>query len=210
MKQLKVYVLLLALVPSIGTWAQSSSKKKVIVKSVTQIDTIITTTDTTVSVSEKLVRPAVVKAAPSILKYFVNAYPEYTVLVKAINAVELNTTFESNSPVTVFAPMNRSFNNVRTADINTILKPEMRDSLKGMLTYIVVSGEWRLENLIQKIKEGGGSYSLPTIGGTGNLSFVLNGETVFVKDNRGTQVPLGAPVVTGSGLVYPVDKLLLP
>jgi hypothetical protein len=43
----------------------------------------------------------------------------------------------------------------------------------------------------------------------GNLNFVLNGETVFVKDNKGTQFPLGKPVITGSGMVYPVDKLLL-
>lgn len=209
MKQLKVYVLLLSLVPSVSVMAQSS-QKKIMVKRITQVDTVIVNADTTVSVTEKLVRPDVQKAAPSVLKYFVNAYPEYTVLVKAINAVELNTTFESGSPVTVFAPLNRSFNNVRTADINNILKPEMRDSLKGMLTYIVVSGEWRLEDLIQKIKEGGGSYSLPTVGGTGKLTFVLSGATVFVKDNRGTEIALGAPVVTGSGLVYPVDKLLLP
>jgi len=210
MKCLKVYITLGALIASANAFAQTSSTKTT-VKTITQTETTVTNTDTTVKVTEKLVKPAppVPLAAPTIMKYLVNSYPEYTLLVKAINAIEMNATFEANGPVTVFAPRNRAFREMRTWTINKLMKPEMRDSLKGMLTYMVVAGNWNTADLIQKIKEGGGSYSLPTIGGVGNLNFVLNGETVFVKDNRGNQFPLGAPVVTGTGMVYPVDKLLL-
>ncbi|KAA5535039.1 hypothetical protein F0919_10610 [Taibaiella lutea] len=210
MKHLKICAMIFALLQTTNIVIAQTSSTKTTVKTITQTETTITDADTTVKVTEKYVRPAVPVVAPSIMKYLVNAYPEYTVLVKAINAIEMNATFEANGPVTVFAPRNRAFSNIRTSNINKMLKPEMRDSLKGILTYMIVAGNWKTEDLTQKIKEGGGSYSLPTVGGTGNLNFVLNGDVVFIKDNRGNQFALGKPVTTGTGIIYPVDKLLLP
>lgn len=211
-KQLTLLVIALALGFNVTaqTKKQKTSTSKNI-KTTTQTTTTVTTTVTdSPTVSEVKVQPAIKPPAPSIMKYLVNSYPEYTILVKAINAAELNSTFESAGPVTVFAPVNKTFNNASASDMSSILEPQMRDSLKGMLTYIIVAGNWRKEDLIQKIKESGGSYSLPTVGGMGNISFVLNGETVSVKDNRGNQVPLGNPVMTNSGIVYAIDKMLLP
>jgi uncharacterized surface protein with fasciclin (FAS1) repeats len=210
MKHLKICAMVLALLQTSNIVVAQTSSTKTTVKTITQTETTVTDADTTIKVTEKYVRPALPAAAPSIMKYLVNAYPEYTLLVKAINAIEMNATFEAKGPVTLFAPRNRAFSNIRTSSINKILKPEMSDSLKGILTYMVVAGSWNTADLMQKIKEGGGNYSLPTIGGTGNLNFVLNGDTVFIKDNRGNQVPLGTPITTGSGMIYPVDKLLLP
>lgn len=214
MKRKQILALIIALVVGFNVTAQTKKKKtstKKNIKTTTQTTTTVTTTVTdSPVVTEVKVQPAIKPPAPSIMKYLVNSYPEYTVLVKAINATELNSTFEAAGPVTVFAPVNKTFNNASASTMRDIMEPQMRDSLKGILTYIIVAGNWRKEDLIQKIKEGGGSYSLPTIGGMGNLSFVLNGETVSVKDNRGNQIPLGTPVMTNSGMVYAIDRLLLP
>lgn len=155
---------------------------------------------------------ATAPAAPTtIMKYFVSVYPEYRVLVKSINSTQLNATFEStDNPVTVFAPVNKTFVNAKAGAIKNILKPQMNDSLKSILTHMVVSGSWDLAKLTEKIKEGAGSFSLPSVGGTGNLTFLLKDNYVWVKDDRGTLILLKDPIKATNGLIYSVDRLLLP
>ncbi len=204
MRHLKIYTLLFVLFVGLSASAQSSKSKK---SSKAKSTKTVAVADTATPAPPP---PPPPPPPPTMMKYFVNAYPEFTVLVKSINATQLNAVFEGNDAVTVFAPVNRTFQNVRAGAIKNILKPEMVDSLKGILTYMVVAGNWSTEDLTNKIKEGGGSYSLPTVGGTGKLNFFLDGTAVWVKDNRGTAIQLGVPVVNKNGTVYKVDKLLLP
>jgi uncharacterized surface protein with fasciclin (FAS1) repeats len=217
MRSLKIYALLLVLLMGLTVSAQTSkSSKSKSTKSKSHKKAKSTADKSAVAVADSvIVAPPSPPAPPpppppTMMKYFVDSYPEFSILVKGINATQLNETFESGNPITVFAPVNRTFDNLPAGTIRDILQPQMRDSLKGVLTYMVIAGNWSLEQLQQKIKEGGGSFSVPTIGGMGKLSFVLDGSAVRVKDNRGTQMQLSAPVITKSGMVYVVDRLLLP
>jgi uncharacterized surface protein with fasciclin (FAS1) repeats len=214
MKALKVCTLFIASAISLTASAQRTTKHTSSSKpaTVAATDSIAPSPSTLPSAP---LTPAPAPALPPqppmvMMKYFVNAYPEYTTFVKAINAVELNSTFEDPGPVTVFAPVNRTFDNLPPGTIRNILKPEMRDSLKGIITYMVLAGKWRVSDLQQKIKEGGGSATLPTVGSMGMLTFTMNGNSVWIKDKRGTQIELGVPVIMQNGIVYPVDRLLLP
>jgi len=215
MNHLKLIPLLLLLFAGITVSGQTKKTKH---KSSRSKKTVVTAKEpagkTAVAAGDSVVAPAMPlpppPPPPTAMQYFVSSYPEFTVLVKAINATELNSTFETSGPVTVFAPVNRTFDNLPAGVIKDILQPQMRDSLKGVLTYMVIAGSWSLADLQQKIKEGGGTYSIPTIGGSGSLNFLLDGAAVRVKDSRGNQMQLSAPVVTRNGLVYIVDRLLLP
>jgi len=147
---------------------------------------------------------------PTLMSYMVEAYPEYTNVVKAINTARLEETFEGKGPVTVFAPVNKAFEAFPAGTLDNWLKPESKDSLKKILTYHVVSGTWDITNLAQKVKEGGGEFSMPTLGEGGRLSFILENGQVAVKDARGFKTILAAPVKRDNGLLYSLDKLLLP
>lgn len=206
MRKLKIYALLFLLFLGFNALAQSSKSKSSKTKS-SKSKTVVTPVDTATPPPPL---PPPPPPPPTMMKYFVNSYPEFTVLVKAINATQLNSVFEGKDPVTVFAPVNKTFENLKSGTISNILKPQMKDSLKSMLTYIVVAGNWSTDDLTQKIKEGGGSYSLPSVGGSGKLNFFLDGTAVWVKDRRGTMVQLGIPVVNKNGTVYTIDKMLLP
>jgi uncharacterized surface protein with fasciclin (FAS1) repeats len=150
------------------------------------------------------------KMAPSILNYLVTAAPEYSIMVKAINTARLETTFTSSGPITVFAPSNKAFDVLPAGTVDNWLKPEMTDSLKKILTYHVISGSWTTSELKRKIRESGGEFFVPTLGEGGRLSFMLENNMVVVKDAKGFKTVLGVPSQQPNGLVYGLDKLLLP
>ena len=150
------------------------------------------------------------KPAPSILSYLITAAPEYSIMVKSINATRLENTFTATGPITVFAPVNKAFNVLPAGTIDNWLKPEMSDSLKGILTYHVIAGSWTASELERKIREAGGEFFMPTIGGAARVSFVLENNKVVVKDAKGFKTVLGIPSQQPNGLVYSIDKILLP
>ncbi len=148
--------------------------------------------------------------APTIMKYLVDASPQYSTLVKAINAADLTETMEQPGPMTLFAPSNKAFEILPAGTVENWLKPETIDSLQKVLTYHVIAGNWPISDLEQKIKEAGGEFFMPTIGEGGQISFMMEGGRVVVKDKHGFKSQLLAPVTKPNGMVYAIDKLLLP
>lgn len=150
------------------------------------------------------------KLPPTIYKYLITAAPEFATMVKAINAVRLDETFSGPGPVTMFAPTNKAFEGLPAGTVDSWLQPDMSDSLQKILTYHVIAGSWTVSELEQKIRESGGEFFIPTIGEGGKLSFVLENNKVLVKDVHGFKTILGIPSKEQNGLVYSMDKLLLP
>jgi uncharacterized surface protein with fasciclin (FAS1) repeats len=54
------------------------------------------------------------------------------------------------------------------------LKPENKEKLTAVLTYHVVSGKFTAQNIMDKIKSGGGKATLKTLSG-GTLTATMNG-----------------------------------
>lgn len=150
------------------------------------------------------------KMPPTIMKYLVDASPEFSTLVKLVNTARLTETLQGEGPVTIFAPRNAAFEILPDGTLDNWMKTEMGDSLQKMLTYQVVAGKWPPADLRQKIKESGGEFFLPTIGQGGRISFIIENDRVVVKDAHGFKTPLGIPIVETNGMVYPMNKLLLP
>lgn len=147
--------------------------------------------------------------SPSIYKYMVEAAPEHSTMLKAVNAARLEASFESDGPYTVFMPTNQAFAALPAGTADNWLKPEHADSLKKILTAHIVTGNWTVPALEQKIKEGGGSLNLPTVGGA-HLTFTLDAGRVSVADRHGIKTVLNQPIVRQNGIIYVIDKLLLP
>lgn len=146
----------------------------------------------------------------TVMEYLIQSSPEYATLVKAINAAALEKTFNGPGSYTLFAPTNKAFETLPAGTLDFLLKPENIDSLQKLLTYHVISGPQTIAEIHQKIKEAGGEYSAPTIGEGGKISFVVEGNNVVIKDAHSFRAVLLPPVRTTNGIVYRLDKILLP
>src|SRR5262247_3313854 len=65
---------------------------------------------------------------------------DHTTLVTAVKAAGLVETLEGPGPFTVFAPTNAAFDKLPPGTVDTLLKPENKAKLAGILTYHVVPG----------------------------------------------------------------------
>src|SRR6478735_6458676 len=67
---------------------------------------------------------------------------DHTTLVAAVKAAGLVDTLKGNGPFTVFAPTNAAFEALPAGTVDTLLKPDHKPMLAGILTYHVVPGKW--------------------------------------------------------------------
>src|SRR5712692_4467310 len=88
---------------------------------------------------------------------------DHTTLVAAVKAAGLVETLEGAGPFTVFAPTNDAFAKLPAGTVDTLLKPENKETLTKVLTYHVVVGKWSTDDLKKKIKEGKGAAELTTV-----------------------------------------------
>src|SRR6266436_1583554 len=85
---------------------------------------------------------------------------DHTTLVAAVKAAGLVDTLQSPGPFTVFAPTNEAFAKLPAGTVDTLLKPENKDTLTKVLTYHVVAGRLSAHDIAKKIKEGKGTAEL--------------------------------------------------
>src|SRR5215217_9112206 len=62
---------------------------------------------------------------------------DHTTLVAAVTAAGLVETLQGKGPFTVFAPTNAAFEKLPAGTVETLLKPENKETLTKILTYHV-------------------------------------------------------------------------
>ena len=135
---------------------------------------------------------------------------DHTTLVAAVKAAGLVDTLKSAGPFTVFAPTNAAFAALPAGTVETLLKPENKAMLSGILTYHVVAGKMDAAALTKAIMDGKGTASLKTVAG-GTLTAKASGGKVMVTDEKGgTATVTIADVYQSNGVIHVVDKVLLP
>ena len=134
----------------------------------------------------------------------------FTTLVAAVQAAGLAETLSGEGPFTVFAPVNDAFAALPAGTVDTLLKPENKQTLTQVLTYHVVPGKVDAASLVQQIKAGGGKAMLKTASG-GTLTASMRGNDVVIMDVKGNAaVVTTADVYQSNGVIHVVDKVLLP
>lgn len=135
---------------------------------------------------------------------------DHTTLVAAVKAAGLVDTLKGPGPFTVFAPTNAAFAALPAGTVDTLLKPENKGTLTGVLTYHVVAGKMDAAALTKAIAAGGGKATLKTVAG-GNLTAMAAGGGVTVTDEKGGSAKVTiADVYQSNGVIHVVDKVLLP
>jgi len=135
---------------------------------------------------------------------------DHTTLVAAVKAAGLVDTLEGAGPFTVFAPTNEAFEKLPAGTVDTLLKPENKDTLVKVLTYHVVAGKVSSKELVKMIKAGGGKATLKTVQG-GTLTATVMGGKVMLTDEKGGMATVTiADVYQSNGVIHVVDTVLMP
>ncbi|KAA1261808.1 Immunogenic protein MPT70 precursor [Rubripirellula obstinata] len=122
----------------------------------------------------------------------------FKTLAAALGAADLVETLKGPGPFTVFAPTDEAFAKLPQGTVETLLKPENKATLAGVLTYHVVSGKVMAAQVVDL-----------------SGAKTVNGQRVdiTVKDS-GVMVD-GATVVTtdiecDNGVIHVIDSVILP
>lgn len=135
---------------------------------------------------------------------------DHTTLVAAVKAADLVGTLKSKGPFTVFAPTNAAFDKLPAGTVATLLKPENKATLSGILTYHVVAGKLDAKAVLAAIKKGNGSVTLKTVGG-GDLKASLDKGKVVLTDAKGGKATVTATDLEASnGVIHVINSVLLP
>ena len=135
---------------------------------------------------------------------------DHTTLVAAVKAAGLVETLSGAGPFTVFAPTNEAFSMLPKGTVETLLKPENKSMLSGILTYHVVSGRLNSQDLMKMVKDGNGTAQLTTVAG-GKLWIMKKGGKLWIKDEKGGIAQITIKDVNQSnGVIHVVNKVLMP
>jgi transforming growth factor-beta-induced protein len=126
--------------------------------------------------------------------------PQLTTLVAAVKAAGLVDTLNGPGPFTIFAPANSAFAKLPAGTVDTLVKPENKATLTGILTYHVIAGKKLSSTDLAKMP------SLTTVNGQ-KLTVKVSGKNITV--NGTTKVVL-ADVQVANGTVFIVDSVLMP
>jgi len=134
----------------------------------------------------------------------------HTTLVTAVKAAGLVETLKGNGPFTVFAPTNDAFAKLPSGTLETLLKPENKAMLTGILTYHVVAGNLNAKAVLAAIKKGDGKAELTTVEG-GKLTASLEDGKVILTDESGNKSTVTATDLKATnGVIHVIDTVLLP
>ncbi len=135
---------------------------------------------------------------------------DHTTLVAAVKAAGLVETLSGPGPFTVFAPTNAAFAKLPAGTVETLVKPENKGTLTGILTYHVVAGRMTGADIARAIKAGGGRAVLTTVNG-GTLTATMKGPKIMLTDAKGGKSMVTiANVMQSNGVIHVVDTVLLP
>ncbi|MEO8414125.1 MAG: fasciclin domain-containing protein [Ginsengibacter sp.] len=135
---------------------------------------------------------------------------DHTTLVAAVKAAGLVETLQGPGPFTVFAPTNEAFDKLPKGTVETLLKPENKSMLTGILTYHVVPGNLSSKELMKMIKAGNGTATLTTVAG-GKLLVMSKSGKLWIKDEKGGIAAITIKDVDQSnGVIHVINKVLMP
>jgi uncharacterized surface protein with fasciclin (FAS1) repeats len=139
---------------------------------------------------------------------------DHTTLVAAVKAAGLVDTLQGKGPFTVFAPTNSAFDKLPSGTVETLVKPENKATLTGILTYHVVSGKYDAKKLMKLIKQGGGQATLKTVAGgtlTARMHSMNGMNGIALTDEKGgTAMVTTANVYQSNGVIHVIDTVLMP
>ena len=124
---------------------------------------------------------------------------QFSTLVAALKAGDLVETLNGKGPFTVFAPTNAAFEKLDDGVVESLLKPENKETLQQILTYHVVPGTAMAKDVV-KLDE------VKTVQGS-DVSIAVTDKGVFLNE---TVKVIKTDIKTDNGVIHVIDSVLLP
>lgn len=135
---------------------------------------------------------------------------DFSTLVTALKAADLVTALQGDGPFTVFAPVNSGFAKIDSKTLNSLLQPENKGALAGILTYHVVAGKVTASDVAAALKKGKGSASLTTLNGA-RLTAVQKNGGIYLKDSNGNYSKITkTDVMASNGVIHIIKDVVMP
>ena len=119
-------------------------------------------------------------------------------LVTALKAADMVAPREGEGPFTVFAPSDEAFAALPAGKLGSLLMPENKEELAGILQYHVVEGRLTADQIAEK-------GSLETLAGA-RLKVTVENGTVMVNGATVTKADIGA----SNGIIHVIDGVMMP
>lgn len=123
---------------------------------------------------------------------------DFKTLAAALTAAGLVDTLKGAGPFTVFAPTDAAFAKLPAGTLENLLKPENREQLTAILTYHVVPGAVKAEQVVTMDEA-------TSVNGQA-IDIALSGATVMVDGATVT----AADIVASNGVIHVIDSVILP
>ena len=123
---------------------------------------------------------------------------QFKTLATALEAADLVGALQGKGPFTVFAPTDAAFAKLPQETLQTLLKPESKGALTGILTYHVVAGEAKAADVV-KLSE----------------AKTVNGQSVSIEvADSGVRVDnanvIAIDIDASNGVIHVIDTVILP
>jgi uncharacterized surface protein with fasciclin (FAS1) repeats len=135
---------------------------------------------------------------------------DFSTLVAAVKAADLVGTLQGDGPFTVFAPTNASFEKLPERTVESLLKPEAKDQLTKILTYHVVAGKFKAEDVVKAIKDNNGDFSIETVAGETLSASITDGKVILTDSKGGKSTVTKTDVMASNGVIHVIDTVVMP
>lgn len=125
----------------------------------------------------------------------------FTTLLAAADAAGLVEALKGEGPLTVFAPTDDAFAALPDGTVASLLEPENKDALAGILMLHVISGKVVSGDLAGKTIEAETLNGTLSIDGTDGVTVTAAGSAASV---------VTADVMASNGVIHVIDTVLLP
>lgn len=125
----------------------------------------------------------------------------FTTLLAAAEAAGLVEALQGEGPLTVFAPTDAAFAALPDGTVETLLKPENKDQLAGILKLHVIAGKVKSKDLAGTVTTAETLNGSLSVDGTDGVTVTAPGSTATV---------VSADIYTSNGVIHVIDTVLLP
>ena len=135
---------------------------------------------------------------------------DFSTLVTALKAADLVGALQGDGPFTVFAPVNSGFAKIDSNALNSLLQPENKEKLGGILTYHVVAGKLAAADVVKALESGNGKATLTTLNGA-TITAVSKDGGIFLKDQNGNYSKIAkTDVMASNGVIHIIEDVVMP
>ncbi|MGB5377434.1 fasciclin domain-containing protein [Muriicola sp.] len=134
----------------------------------------------------------------------------YTTLISALKATDLDLTLDGDAAFTIFAPSDLAFGKLSDETMKHLLLPENKKELREMVTYFMVAGSLSASKILNALVRGNGKTTFTTVQGK-KIKASIDGIDIILTDGFGNKAKITvADNDQCNGIIHTIDSVLLP